>query len=146
MDLLEVAAIALKMARAGEKNRPIPEISPVRDQRERRHGRSGRDDRRRGNYRRDDDPRNSRPRKRLHGREAGMVRLSINRGKAFGIRPNDVVGTIAYHADIPGRSLGRITIHENHTLVDIPEQFVEQVLAKRERYQIHRENVEVELA
>ena len=155
-DLHEIAAIALKMARAGEKNRPIPEIGAVREDRRggryndrrgggrNRRGDHARADDRRGNdtRRRDNGPRRRAP----HGREEGMVRMSINRGKAFGIRPNDVVGTIAYHADIPGRSLGRISIHENYTLVDVPEQFVEQVLSKGDRYQIHRENVEIVLA
>lgn len=144
-DLHEIAAIALKMARAGEKNRPIPEIRPAREERrgygrDRRGGR--RDDRRRDNGGRGNDRRSSRSRER----EEGMVRLAINRGKSFGIRPNDVVGTIAYHADIPGRVLGRISIHENRTLVDVPEQFVEKVLAKQGNYQIHRENVEIVLA
>lgn len=32
---------------------------------------------------------------------SGMVRLLLDAGKAQGIRPNDIVGSIAYHADIP---------------------------------------------
>ncbi|MGB1250034.1 MAG: DEAD/DEAH box helicase [Candidatus Promineifilaceae bacterium] len=146
-DLHEIAAIALKMARAGEKSRPIPEIGAVRDDR-RYGGRDRRDNRRRGDNRRGDSgPRRNERRSRGPRRqEEGMVQLAINRGKSFGIRPNDVVGTIAYHADIPGRVLGRISIHENRTLVDVPQEFVEKVLSKQGNYQIHRENVEIVVA
>ena len=34
--------------------------------------------------------------------EVGMVRLKMDIGKVQGIRPADVVGAIAFHADIPG--------------------------------------------
>ena len=72
-----------------------------------------------------------------------MVRLQLNAGKEQGVRPNDVVGTIAFHADIPGRSLGAIRIQPEYTWVDVPEEFVTQVLAKSGNYQIHRQTVEV---
>jgi ATP-dependent RNA helicase DeaD len=78
--------------------------------------------------------------------EAGMVRLTLSAGKAQGTRPNDVVGTIAFHADIPGRTMGAIHIQEQHTLVDVPEKFVPQVLDKSGSYQIHRQPVTIERA
>ena len=78
--------------------------------------------------------------------EQGMVRLSLNAGKQHGVRPNDVVGTIAYHAEIPGRSIGAIRIQDSRTLVDVPEQFVEQVLAKSAKYKIHHQAIAVERA
>ncbi len=72
--------------------------------------------------------------------------MVIGKGKRAGVRPGDVVGTIAYHADIPGKSLGRITIREDHTMVDVPTEFVDQVLSKQGSYQIHRQDVELKLA
>ena len=153
-DPIEIAAVSLKLARAEEKQRPIPRIGELREHKGRNSNR-GRD-RRRGN-RRDGNRNNggkngSRERrednrfktKRSH--EQGMVRLSLNAGKEQGIRPNDVVGTIAYHADIPGRSIGAIRIQDSRTLVDVPEQFVEQVLAKSAKYKIHRQAISVERA
>jgi ATP-dependent RNA helicase DeaD len=74
-----------------------------------------------------------------------MVRLVLNAGKAQGVRPGDVVGTIAFHADIPGSTLGAILIEGQNTYVDVPEKFVNQVLDKTGRYQIHRQPVTVEL-
>lgn len=148
-DPIEIAAVSLKLARAEEKQRPIPRIGEVREHKGRQE-RGG--DRRRGD-RRDGNRNSSRHKsggdtrfksKRSH--EQGMVRLSLNAGKEQGIRPNDVVGTIAYHADIPGRSIGAIRIQDSHTFVDVPEQFVEKVLAKAGKYKIHQQDISVERA
>ena len=78
--------------------------------------------------------------------ESGMVRLSLGKGKADGIRPNDIVGTIAYHANIPGYSIGKILIKQEHTFVDVPEQYISQVMAQKENFEIHKEKVSVKVA
>ena len=78
--------------------------------------------------------------------EAGMVRLTLNAGKTHGLRPADVVGTIAYNADIPGRTIGAIKIRADHTIVDVPEQFVSQVLAKNGDYQVRKQRITIERA
>lgn len=140
-DLLEIAAAALKLARAEEKQRPIAAISPIdeRPSRERRSGR--RQDRNSGRVR--PAPANGRENRST---EKGMVRLSLDAGKAHGMRPGDVVGTIAYHADIPGRALGAIVIREQHSFVDVPEEYVKQVLDQAGKYQVHRRPLAVSLA
>jgi ATP-dependent RNA helicase DeaD len=53
------------------------------------------------------------------------------------------VSTIAYHADIPGSTIGKIRIQEHHTVVDVPEALVAQVLAKAEKYRINRQPITV---
>ena len=68
-----------------------------------------------------------------------MVRLKLNKGKLHGIRPNDIVGTIAFHANIPGYTIGKIRIEDKHTLVDIPEDLVDQVLTHNGNYRIGKE-------
>jgi ATP-dependent RNA helicase DeaD len=75
-----------------------------------------------------------------------MVRLSLNMGRAHGIRPNDVVGAIAYHADIPGSTIGKIFIEDNHTLVDVPENLVNQILSKAGKYSLRKQAFTVERA
>ncbi len=128
-DPLEIAAAALKLARAEEKQRPIAPMGVVQQQptRERRvKGKRG----------------NKENGRRSH--EKGMVRLMLNAGRSHGVRPNDVVGTIAYHANIPGKTIGAIRIQDTHTFVDIPEQFSEKVLTGT--YQIHRQTITAELA
>ena len=78
--------------------------------------------------------------------EQGMVRISMSLGRADGIRPADVVGTIAFHADIPGHTIGKIFIENDHTFVDVPESLVGKVLSKKVDYKFKRQSVIVEKA
>jgi ATP-dependent RNA helicase DeaD len=78
--------------------------------------------------------------------ENGMVRLSLNMGRKQGIRPNDIVGTIAFHADIPGSAIGKIFIQDKHSLVDVPETLLGQVMANTGNYRIRQQPVNVTLA
>ena len=135
-DLADIAAAALKVARAEERQRPIAPVSEVR-LRESEPRRYRDRDQRRGSRR---------PRPERHSHESGMVRLTLSAGKAQGVRPNDIVGTIAHHANIPGHTIGAIRIQENHTLVDVPKDLVAQVLAKAGHYQIRRRAVTVACA
>ncbi|MBN2387802.1 MAG: DEAD/DEAH box helicase [Anaerolineales bacterium] len=134
-DPLEIAAAALKLARADEKQRPIAAVSEVQDRGPRRNEWGPRGS-----------PRPGAPTPEKASHEAGMVRVSLNLGRVHGIRPNDVVGTIAFHADIPGNTIGKIHIRDKHTLVDVPEKFLPQVLAKAGTFRIRQQPVNVKLA
>ena len=134
-DPLDVAAAALKLATGTENGRPIAHIQEVRE------GRSqGRN--------RDHKPvsREREQRFATDSHEKGMIRLSLNAGRVHGLRPNDVVSAIARYAQIPGRSIGAIHIRQEHTLVDVPEHLVSQVLEGPSSYRIHRSEVTVERA
>ncbi len=137
-DPLDVAAAALKMVRAADNERPIEPIGKVPEKNRRDRSQN------RGRNRKRGERQQGANRRRSH--ESGMVRLHLNAGKEDGIRPNDIVGSIAYFGDIPGRSIGAIRIEQNHTLVDVPEQFVQQVLAKKESYQIRRQRITIDVA
>ncbi|MBN2043777.1 MAG: DEAD/DEAH box helicase [Anaerolineales bacterium] len=133
-DPVMVAAVALKLARSEEKQRPIEEVSEVRARRIKEgHGKgaarrpAARQGKGRGSY------------------EAGMVRLKLDRGKANGIRPNDIVATIAGYANIPGHTLGKIIILQDFTLVDVPEEFAGKVLGMKSAYKIHNQPVKIRL-
>ena len=52
-----------------------------------------------------------------------------------------IAGSTLRFADIPGRSIGAIRIQEDHTLVDVPQQFVGQVLDKAGSYRIRQQEV-----
>jgi ATP-dependent RNA helicase DeaD len=134
-DPLDIAAAALKLARAEEKQRPLAPLAEVQDTAVRRGEREGRQAPLRGSVEGS---------KVSH--EPGMVRLSLSKGRLHGVRPNDVVGTIAFHADIPGSTIGKIFIQDKYTLVDVPEKFVGRVLAKTGDYRIRQHAVSVELA
>jgi ATP-dependent RNA helicase DeaD len=143
-DPMEIAAAALKLSRADEKQRPVAnvvdavaETRPYRSEREfgrgkpqSRDGKRDRDAGRRGD-------RNAGNKRSSH--EAGMVRLKLNKGKENGVRPNDIVGTIAHHADIPGSVIGKIRIEDTFTYVDVPDELVEKVLKHNGNYRIGKD-------
>jgi ATP-dependent RNA helicase DeaD len=142
-DLLEIATAAVKLARAEEKQRPIAAVRAVADEAPHRSGRSNR------GFDISREERHSR-RQAVHhdsiSHEPGMVRLSMSMGRVHGVRPADVVGAIAFHADIPGSTIGKILIDDQHTLVDVPENLVSQVLAKTGKYLIRKQAFTVERA
>ena len=136
-DPLNIAAAALKIARADEKQRPIAEVGEVKDDQRKKDEKS----RREPLGRRERSEKGTSPRRRGGdtSHEEGMIRLKLNKGKVQGIRPNDIVGTIAFHANIPGYSIGKIRIEDKFTFVDIPEDLVEQVLKQNGNYRIGKE-------
>ena len=123
-DIAEIAAAAARLASAA---RPISEVvatppspPPPFIEREKRRERPRED-------------------------SAQKTRLSIGVGKRDGIRPADVVGSIANEADVPGREIGPIEIRDEITFVMIPTRYVDQVLQKvgRKRFRGKALNVRV---
>ncbi len=164
-DPAEIAAAALKLARAEEKQRPIAPVSEVQEWRPKTrsgsrrengrngHGRNGRDRNGRNRNGREHSARDENGRNRNGGtaptnksHEDGMVRLTLSTGKVDGICVNHVVGALAHFADIPGHFIGKVYIQEQHTFVDVPEKFVKQALAKTGIYRIGRQAIAVERA
>jgi ATP-dependent RNA helicase DeaD len=148
-DPLMIAAVALKLARVEEKQRPIEPISKVKvnggHKRSRKQYRPGEYHQKRVRFKNKNGKKFGRPTKESH--EEGMVRLSLATGKKQGVRPSDVVGAIASHANIPGGSIGKILIQDQHTLVDVEEQYVSRILGKTGSYRVRQvENVIVKRA
>lgn len=145
-DPLEIAAAAMRMARAGDAQRPIEPIGAVEELKPRKtkrfekgksqntqNGRAGKDE---PAYKRSDG------REAVH--ERGMVRLVLKSGKADGIHAGAVVDTLSHNSKIPGRSIGKISIQNRCTYVDIPERFVGQVLAGAGKYRIGAQPIAIE--
>lgn len=128
-----IAAVALKLARSEERKHPITAIEevaewePARPDRGRGKGRSAA----------------QRPRA---SHERGMVRLALSSGRSDGMKVNHIVGSLSHYADIPGNAIGKISIQEKLTLVDVPEKFVEKVLAGTGDYRIGKQRIAVRLA
>ena len=143
-DPLNIAAAALKISRADEKQRPIAEVGEVKS------GYRSEKQLKPKNGRREKFGRNDRPVKNLRNKrrgdsshEDGMIRLKINKGKMHNIRPNDVVGQIAFHANIPGYTIGRIRIEDKYSYVDIPEDVADQVMKQSGNYSLGKEKFSV---
>jgi ATP-dependent RNA helicase DeaD len=157
-DPLDVAAAALKLARGDEKQRTIAPVVEVEEMQETPSKRFNREPRR-GSYRAErrgvpsssdafsrasskNAPRNRGGR---NSHETGMVRLTLDVGKTHGVGPSDLVGTIAYHADIPGNAIGKIQIENQSSFVDVPERLVPQVMKQAGKYKIRKQVVNVSL-
>lgn len=140
-DPINIAAAAIKIARADEKQRPIAEVAEVKPEFSRRSERGF------GRGEKGGKPAGRREFAQKPGRrdshEEGMVRLKINKGKTHNIRPNDIVGQIAFHANIPGYTIGKIRIEDKYSFVDVPEEFVDQVIKHSGNYKIGKEKFSV---
>jgi ATP-dependent RNA helicase DeaD len=139
-DPVRIAAAALKMARVEEHQRPVEKIDEV-DMSERSRGsRRERSIESKGKGKKSRQPMEHQSRPSRAGRstittvEEGMVRLSIGRGRQHGIRPGEVVGTIASCANIPGSAIGKIMIQDNETMLDVQEEYVSRVLGHTGSY------------
>ena len=99
--------------------------APRRDDRPQRDDRGPqRDDRPQRDER---GPRHDGPRD-LIPHEAGMTRLFLSLGKTHGVMAKEIVGMLYREVGLPDGCLGRITLFPKHSLVDVPEQFVGQVI------------------
>jgi ATP-dependent RNA helicase DeaD len=147
-DPIIIAGAALKMARGDEKQRPIADVAVVSIERKRTDGeaRERREPRASTGRREGAGPRGKPDRGGDTSHEEGMVRLKAKVGKVQGVRPNDIVGTIAYNADIPGYTIGKIRIEPKVTFVDIPEESVDKVLAKNGEYRFGKHKFMLEKA
>jgi ATP-dependent RNA helicase DeaD len=111
-DLMEIALAAVKLAHeasvGSDEEEEIPEVSLQQD----------------------------RPRERVKvGAKPsrvgqGMTRLYINAGRAARIRPNDIVGAIANETRLSGRDIGAIEIADQFSLVEVPDDAVDEVIAR----------------
>ena len=128
-DATEVAAAAIRFARAGEAQRPVEEIREPNERYDRDRTRSS-----------------QRSRKRTRRQEPGMVRLLLNAGRQHGIQPGDVVGAIAGEAGIPGRAIGAIDIHADETLVDVKDIHVDRVLSQMQKGTIRGRSITLKRA
>ena len=132
---MDIAAAALALVRAKTE---APALDDVRnaDFNTRSHGKSQHHDRR------DRSPRA--PSTSSH--EDGMVRLALDAGKSRNVRPGQVVSALARTANVPGKAIGKISVQHRQTFVDVPQQYVSQVLAQHDGYRFGKHVVGVEIA
>ena len=91
------------------------------------------------------EPRTSSPTARTSG-ENEMTRLFFDVGHHSQVRPADIVGAIANEANVPGRGIGAIDIQDRFTLVDVPSEFVEQILESMRGSRIRNHNTNIRRA
>jgi ATP-dependent RNA helicase DeaD len=58
---------------------------------------------------------------RPHVTEAGKTTWRLEVGHMHGIKPGNIIGAIANEADMESRYIGRLSIRDDHSLIDLPE-------------------------
>jgi ATP-dependent RNA helicase DeaD len=71
-----------------------------------------------------------------------LLRISV--GKEESIRPADLVGAIAGEAGVPSRVIGAIKIHDDYSLVEVPEELTERIVMALKRTKIRGHKVTVQ--
>ncbi|TMS00608.1 DEAD/DEAH box helicase [Nonomuraea basaltis] len=119
-DLMEVALAAVKLAHessgAALDEQEIPEVAPrtVDKGRGRREAGPGRE-------------------RAARAPAGGMARLFFSLGRSAGIRPQDLVGAIAGESSLSGRDIGAIEIADRFSLVEVPQDAADEVIAALRR-------------
>ncbi len=117
-DVMDIAAAAIRMAaRKGESDREPVEIPSVVP---------------RGGDRDAHTPRPARQSRREHAGKVGgtVAKLYIGAGRKLKIRPGDIVGAIAGEANIPIAQIGAVQIGDRHSIVEVPEDKADYIIAK----------------
>jgi ATP-dependent RNA helicase DeaD len=80
----------------------------------------------------DGDRKSPRPQAERESREmeAGMDRFRVEVGHLHKVKPANIVGAIANEADIDSKYIGRISIFDDYSLVDLPEDMPKELLAE----------------
>ncbi|NLW22914.1 MAG: DEAD/DEAH box helicase [Tissierellia bacterium] len=75
-----------------------------------------------------------------------MSRIYINTGKRKGVSPRHILGAIVNEAGVPNKVIGQIDVYDKFTFVDIPAEYVDQVIKRLNNRRIKGVKVKVELA
>lgn len=78
--------------------------------------------------------------------DAEAVALFLPVGKLRGVRAGDVVGSIANDVGIPGHQIGRITILDHKTFIEVPKDVADAVLEGRRDIELRGQRVPITLA
>ncbi len=78
---------------------------------------------------RPDRPDGKRPERRGAPAGAGVARLFFGLGRRAGLRPQDLVGAIAGESGLSARDIGAIQITDRFSLVEVPEDAADMVIA-----------------
>ena len=127
-DLFDVAAAALALASDGADRVPAADIpdEPIEQPREQARG-----------------GRRERP-ERDRGGDGPMTLLRISVGKEESVRPADLVGAIAGEARISSSVIGAIKIHDDYSLVEVPEALAPKIVTALKATKIRGNKVTVQ--
>ncbi|MNT64551.1 ATP-dependent RNA helicase DbpA [compost metagenome] len=75
-----------------------------------------------------------------------MVKLFLTVGKKDNVKSKDIVGSIASNAAISGDKIGKIKILDSFSFVEIPKEYVEEVISGMNKKDIKGRKCNIEIA
>jgi len=150
LPLLDLAAALLYQKQLNQPLQPKEDPKPRRETRERGE-RSDRDGRGRNDSRRDargegrGDNRSERaPRKAKEVRnDVDWQSYRLEVGKEHGAKPGDIVGAIANEISLDSSYIGQISLHDRHTIVQLPKGMPDKSFAQLKRVRVRRQALEI---
>ncbi|GAB6086736.1 DEAD/DEAH box helicase [Alkaliphilus crotonatoxidans] len=76
----------------------------------------------------------------------GMVRMFINIGKNHGVKPSNILSSLATEAGISGKLVGVIDMYDKFTFVEVPKKYEMKVLNAMDKNRIKGRKINVEVA
>lgn len=143
---LDVAAALAKMAQG---NTPLllsdrPEYQQSSRSRSEAPPPRGRDRERGGRGEREERPRRpAGPARAPSQPEAGMERFRIEVGHDHNVAPGNIVGAVAGESGLDSKNIGRITIYDSHSEVDLPEGMPSDVFHQLREARIYGEKLNI---
>jgi ATP-dependent RNA helicase DeaD len=77
--------------------------------------------------------------------DKGMQRYRIEVGYKHEVKPGNIVGAIANEASIDSQYIGRINIHDDYSLVDLPEDMPESLFNKLKHVWVAGQQLQISL-
>lgn len=77
---------------------------------------------------------------------SGMVKLFLNLGRNQAVRPGDITGAIAGEANVPGKIIGAITIMDNFSFVEVPNEYADDIITRMKSKSIRGQRLALERA
>ena len=125
-DIVDIATAAVRLAHeaqgADAGGTDIPEVAITAS-------RNGRERAAKGDRGARAKPGDRKPRSRKRGTDGGATRLYIGLGRSSGMRPADIVGAIANEAGVDSSGIGAIDIADRFSLVDVPSEDADAIIA-----------------
>ena len=78
--------------------------------------------------------------------EAGMETYRIEVGHMHGVKPGNIVGAIANEADLESKYIGRIDIHDDHSILDLPEGMPKPLLMHLKKVRVAGQMLRIQKA
>lgn len=145
------AALAFQVQKARPLNPPV--VHSERKQPRERAERAERGDRPERANRGERGMRSERPpraersprRQASHQAEEGMKTYRIEVGTEQNVEPKHIVGAIANEAGMDSRMIGRITINQDHSLVDLPDGMPKDIFQHLRKVWVNNKQLEISL-